>query len=270
MIATIIIIFCYMVVWFVINTILKNNGYVDIAWGLGFVVVAWGLFYLHNGTVDFNTNKALLLNICVSLWGLRLAAYLFKRNVGKAEDFRYAAWRKNWKASLGRLWLLRAFLQIYMLQGFFMFIIALPIIYVNIHTGLTNNWVAYIGVALFIFGFLWEAIADQQLYRFKQKPSNKGKIMMQGLWKFSRHPNYFGEAVLWWGIFLIALSNQQVGGSLLWWCLIISPITITILLTNVSGVPMLEAKYKDNPVYLQYIRNTNAFIPMPPKQEELE
>ena len=116
-----------------------------------------------------------------------------------------------------------------------------------------------VGVLVWIIGFLFEAVGDYQLRRFIGNPLNKGRIMMSGLWRFTRHPNYFGEVVLWWGIFLIALSVP--GG----WRTIVGPATITFLILKVSGIPMLEAKYRSNPQYEAYQRRTSSFVPLPPR-----
>lgn len=121
--------------------------------------------------------------------------------------------------------------------------------------GEIGHWVQWLGLLIWAFGFLWEAISDLQLARFKANPSNRGKLMRTGLWRYSRHPNYFGEIVLWWGIFLIALPWERG-----YWCLF-SPVIVTWLLARVSGVPMLEGKYRDNPEYQEYVRTTPALFP---------
>lgn len=139
-----------------------------------------------------------------------------------------------------------------MLQGMLLWIIALPIFQIDYQNA---PLLQSTGFGLWLLGFLWEAIADWQLFRFKQQPENVGKVMKGGLWAYSRHPNYFGEIVLWWGIFLYVLSYSNL------WIIIWSPITITWLLTRVSGVPMLEKKYRKNSDYQQYIKNSNALIP---------
>jgi steroid 5-alpha reductase family enzyme len=219
-----------------------------------------------------SNDRQVLITALTLLWGFRLAVFLFFRNYGKPEDFRYAQWRKEW----GKWVIPRSFLQVFMLQGFFMLIIALPIILVlnanldflfgsaetadgitgygplqTIGLGITD----YIGAAIFFIGLFFEAVGDQQNYFFKKDPKNKGKVMKYGLWKYTRHPNYFGECLIWWGIALVALPVQY--GYLAF----ISPAIITFLLLKVSGIPMLEKKYDDMPEYQEYKKQTSAFIP---------
>lgn len=198
----------------------------------------------------------------VIIWGIRLALHIGIRNSQKVEDFRYANWRKEW----GNAFLLRSFLQVYLLQGIFMFIIASPLYLVaekghNLNL-IDNIWVLPfpIWVGIWLIGFLWQAISDYQLAQFK-KTKQPGEIMTGGLWKYSRHPNYFGEIVMWWGIWLMVVS-LPFG---LW--AIISPITITYLLAKVSGVPMLEEKYKGNPDFEDYKKRTSALFPWWPKKD---
>jgi steroid 5-alpha reductase family enzyme len=244
-------VFIYMLLWFVVATIKKDNGIFDVAWGLGFVVLA--LLNLFLAEKIYFTQ--LLITFLISVWAVRLALHIAYRKRGKKEDFRYAAWREQW----GKKAVLKTFVNVAMLQGFFMLIIGLPIIAVNYKPVSNFNIINYIGVVVWIVGFLFEALGDYQLLKFKKDSSNKGEIMTSGLWKYTRHPNYFGEAAMWWGILLIAFS-----GFYSW--MIISPITITFLLVKVSGVPMLEAKYKDNPKFIEYARKTSNFVPWFPKK----
>lgn len=241
---TALLIFIYFNIVFLIGYFKKDNGIVDVFWGLGFSLVAW---FWH---IEAPHSHSLLLAILISLWGLRLAIYIGIRNARKkTEDWRYADWRKAW----GKWVHLRAYFQVFILQGFFMFIIALPIMQRPATEEL--QWFQYLGILIWLIGLLWESIADYQLFQFKKKPENKGRILTKGLWYFSRHPNYFGEALLWWGIFLVVLPWG------LWYLSLIGVLTITLLLRNVSGVPFLEYKYRDNPEYLEYIRSTPALIP---------
>lgn len=236
------LVFIYMTIWFLICQWRKDNSLVDVAWGFGFVLLAgWG--YVHSATPGY-----LILFLMVGLWGIRLTAYLLLRNVKKGEDWRYVKMKADW----GKNYAWNAFTKVFMLQGGFMWIIALPIFQTNYNP---SYFIQGFGFTLWLAGFLWEAIADWQLYLFKQQPENKGKIMTKGLWKYSRHPNYFGEIVLWWGIFIFTYSYAGL------WPIILSPITISWLLIKVSGVPMLEKKYRDNPDYQQYKQSTNALFP---------
>lgn len=239
-----------MSVVFIIAQIIKNNSIVDIFWGLGFVVITLYLFIKSQLTTAYS---CMIVGI-ILLWGLRLSSYIFIRNKGKTEDWRYVNFRKAW----GKHQYLGAFLQVFMLQGFFMFIISLPIIHYFIsHTSNTLTIYHYIGFVIAFIGCSYEAIADLQLYLFKKK-SEKGTIIMSGLWKYSRHPNYFGEIVFWWGIAILTFNTLTIYLSILSF---VSPLTITYLLNKVSGVPMLERKYRKDDTYQKYIRSTPALIP---------
>jgi len=234
----------YMVSWFIIAFIKKDNSVVDATWGLGFVGVAWVMQWLYlDGWV--------LPIIMVSLWGLRLSGYLFIRWIrSEREDWRYTKMRESWKGNI----VLQSFLKVFVLQGVLMWIIALPIIQTTQPEGVPN-FLRIPGLILFTTGWLWQSIADWQLFQFKSNRKNKGKILTTGLWKFSRHPNYFGEILVWWGIFLVATPFGN------WWISLLSPLLITFLLTRVSGVTMLEAKMKKHPEYAEYMKGTNALIP---------
>jgi steroid 5-alpha reductase family enzyme len=225
---------------------------VDIGWGLGFVIIAlFSLFYSRN----FNF-RTILVTTLVTIWGLRLFYHIINRNWGKPEDFRYANWRKEW----GKWLNLRAFFQIFILQGLFMVIISAPILIVNVFSKDGFKPYDFIGLTVWIIGILFESIGDAQLAAFKKDSKNKGHIIKTGLWRFTRHPNYFGEATIWWGLFIISLSVKYG------YIAIISPLTITLLLLFVSGVPLLEEKYKDNQEFKEYARTTSKFFPLPRKK----
>ncbi len=236
----------YMSSVFILAIILRNNSIVDIFWGLGFIVVM-----MFNADFRLNDNIAInLFNFMILIWGLRLSIHIFIRNYKKEEDFRYKKWRETWK-----YFYLRSFFQIYMLQGFIMWIVSIPITKTNHspETKITTFFIA--GLILFVTGLLFESISDYQLLNFKSNIKNKGKIITSGLWKYSRHPNYFGEALLWWGIALSAI------GKLSDIYLLISPILITFLLRYVSGVPMLELKYNQRADFIAYSKKTPVFFP---------
>lgn len=241
----------FMAVVFIWATAIKDNSIVDIAWGLGFVVVALVGLRLVGVAMPFH----LLLVGMVAVWGLRLAAYIFSRHRNVGEDYRYAQWRKEW----GKWVVPRAFFQVFMLQGVFMYIIALPIMVGMGAKEVELGWAQYIGMALWLIGFLFEAVGDYQKSVFKADPANQGKIMQTGLWRYTRHPNYFGEALLWWGMWVYVLPVGY------WYVTIISPVVLTFLLTKVSGVAMLEQKYKGNKAFEEYAQRTSAFIPWWPK-----
>lgn len=242
----------YMTFWFFVSLLKKRNDVADIAWGLGFVLIAWSSHLLSSHL----SVRGLLVCALVSIWGLRLARHIYRRNKDKPEDYRYAAWRKEW----GQWFLLRSYLQVYLLQGFFLFLIILPVILVNYHGGPLLNYLDGLGLLVWLFGFLFESIGDAQLKRFIKNPANKGKLMRHGLWRYTRHPNYFGEATQWWGLWIIALNVPYA------WLSIIGPLTITFLILKVSGVPLLEKKMKDNPEFKEYKRQTSMFIPLPPRK----
>lgn len=237
-------IFIYMVGWYAISLLLKDASIVDIAWGIGFVVVA--LFALR---ASQNPNVFLMV-LLVLIWAVRLSGHILQRKLkNPAEDFRYAAWRKDWGANF--YW--RSFLQVFMLQGVVLFIIAIPLPLTTVAPN-TVQFSAYLGALVWAIGFCIEAVADWQLDQFKQQKTSKGTLLTTGLWRYSRHPNYFGESVQWWGIWIISLASP------LGIYAIVSPITITLFLRFVSGVPMLEKKYAGRKDFAAYKKQTNAFV----------
>ena len=248
----IIILLVFMTLIFAVALLVKDNSIVDIAYGLAFVLVTWSAYLLY---ASGHARQQLLLGL-VTLWGLRLAVHIFiRKRSEEGEDSRYRQWRESW----GKDFVWRSFLQIYLLQGTVIFLVALPVLLVIAQPGGAIGWIDLCGALIWLFGFSFEAIGDFQLLRFKLRPDNQGKIIQSGLWRYTRHPNYFGEATLWWGIFLIALSAPY--GAIA----IISPLLIDFLLLKVSGIPMLEAKYAGNPEFAAYKQRTNAFFPWFPK-----
>lgn len=247
-----IFIFVYFCVFFLIGQKIKNNSIVDTAWGLGFVLTAW----LNAIVFGLNTLDKVVILILVSIWGLRLSYYIFKRNYKKPEDFRYQAMRNKWKGSKA----LNAFVKVYLLQAVIMFIVAMPILII-FNSGFGGiSALSIIAIMIWITGFIFESVADMQLKKFVKNPNNKGKILKSGVWAYSRHPNYFGEAVMWWAIGLLAISHP------LGFVAVISPVVITYLLVFVSGVPLLEKKYANNLEYQEYAKHTSIFIPLPKRK----
>ena len=240
----------YMSCMFIIGLKARDNSLVDIAYGPAFVFACWGTWLL-NGDLTFHF-RSLLLLVLLALWGVRLGLHIGLRHRGRGEDFRYRKFREDWGDTI--IW--RSFLQIYMLQGAVVLIVASPILLTTAAPGGgTLVWSDLLGILLFSLGFFFEAVSDWQLTVFKRGGANKGKIIMHGLWRFSRHPNYFGEATLWWGIFFVGLAGPYgLYG-------IISPLAIAFLLLKVSGIPMLEVKYQGNPEFEAYKARTNAFFP---------
>ena len=245
------IIFAYMTAAFAVALRRRNNGIADIAWGPGFIVTGW-LAYLLRGD---GRARAVLVLALVTLWGGRLAWHVFRRNRGREEDFRYAAWRRQW----GRWFVARTFLQVFMLQGLFMLLILSPVLLAAGQAQPPLNGLDLLGGLLWLKGFLFETVGDRQLAAFRRDPANRGKLIATGLWRYSRHPNYFGEALQWWGVAVIALSAPRgVLG-------LVGPAVITGLLLFVSGVPLLERKYAGRPDWEEYKRRTSVFIPWFPK-----
>jgi steroid 5-alpha reductase family enzyme len=242
----------YMTTWFVIALIKKDNSVADIAWGLGFVLV--GLFTLFDRSVF--AGRQILVSGMVCVWGLRLAIHILIRNRKRGEDARYAAWRAKW----GRWFVLRSYFQVFLLQGLFLIVISSSVIVVNSSPQGPFGPLDLAGTLVWATGFVFESVGDAQLARFKKDAANRGKIMIRGLWNYTRHPNYFGESLMWFGIFLLALSVPAG------WATIPSPLLITFLLVRVSGIPLLEKKYAGNAEFQAYARRTNAFIPGRPKK----
>ncbi|MCX6306514.1 MAG: DUF1295 domain-containing protein [Bacteroidetes bacterium] len=236
----------YMTIIFILALARKDNSIVDVAWGAGFIIIAV-YSIIQSGEVDI---RKMIVSLLVLLWGLRLSFHIMVRNSGKGEDFRYKAWRDTWK-----YFVIRSFFQIFMLQGVFMLIISMPIWFINSGIGPPLGPWDSIGLLVFGIGFLMEVIADYQLAEFKKNPVNRGKIITSGLWSVSRHPNYFGESLVWWGISFYALSFPNG------WYTLIGPVVMTLLLRFVSGVPMLEKKYAGRPDWEEYKSRTAAFVP---------
>ena len=237
-----------LVLWLV-SLPIRNSSIVDIFWGAGFVVIAWSSALATQPI----TPRGLLISVFISFWGLRLCGYLAWRNVGHGEDYRYRAMRERF----GHRFPLISLFYVFWLQGLVMWVVALPI--QAVHFGSAPlGWVDVIGGGLWIVGWFFESVGDLQLARFKALPANRGKVMDRGLWRYTRHPNYFGDFLVWWGIYLIAAA----GGA--WWT-IFSPMLMSFLLMRVSGVTLLERSLRKNrPGYEDYVARTSSFFPWPP------
>lgn len=235
-------------VWFVVSVRAERMDVADIAWGAGIAAIALLTWATSNHPLD---TRSLLMTGMVVLWGGRLAWHIGRRNAAKPEDARYRAWRKAW----GEHVLVRSFLQVFVLQSVLMAVVALPVWVVNTGESTPLGWAGLAGAAIWLFGFIYESVADRQLGRFLSDPRNKGKVLDTGLWGRSRHPNYFGEVVLWWGLGLMALPTP-------WgWVGLVGPLVISILILRVSGVPMLERKMESDPKYAEYLETTPVFWP---------
>lgn len=245
----------YMTLIWLLSLPLKNSSIVDVFWGPGFMLANGVAFML--ATEGFLARKWLVTAL-VCVWALRLAVYIFLRNHGKGEDFRYRAWREE----NPRRWWWFSFFKVFLLQGVMMWIVALPLLAAQFYAMPARLvWLDYVGVALWLIGFFFEAVGDAQMMRFKSIPANRGKLMSAGLWRYTRHPNYFGEAVQWWGFFLFAVATGA------YWT-VVSPVIITLLLLRVSGVTMLEKTLENTkPGYREYQERTNAFLPWPPRKK---
>lgn len=233
---------------------LRNASIVDVAWGLGFAGVA----VLAALAGDGYGPRRLLVAVVACAWGMRLGSYIFLRNRGKGEDPRYQSMRRG---AGDRFWWF-SFCQVFLLQGILMWFIAAPL--VASATAQRPDYIALTDVAgllVWTIGFGFEAIGDRQLARFKRDPANRGRVMDQGLWRYTRHPNYFGDATLWWGLFIIAAGTTNGYLSVL------SPLLMTFLLVRVSGVALLErSQARAKPAYRDYIERTSAFIPWFPRR----
>ncbi len=248
-----VLLFLFMGAMFVVGWKAKDNSLIDIAYGPAFIFSLWGAWFF--ASPEMGHARVFLLLFWISLWGTRLGLHIGLRHRGRGEDFRYRQFREDWGTTI--IW--RSFLQIYMLQGLVVFLVSMPVLLVLAAPGAAVRWTDFLGALLCALGFFFEAVADWQLARFKRRPGSKGRIITEGLWSTTRHPNYFGEALFWWGIFLIGLGSPLgIYG-------LISPLTINFLLLKVSGIPMLEEKYKGNPEFEIYKARTSAFFPWFPR-----
>jgi steroid 5-alpha reductase family enzyme len=257
-----------MLVLWVVSLLVRNASIVDLFWGFGFVVIAWVTWLaLSDGAVWFVTigsgetaaartswGRPVTILVLVTVWGLRLTAYLSWRNIGKGEDFRYAAMRDHW----GGRFALISLGTVFLLQGALMWVVSLPVQAGMFEAG-TLGVIAFAGIALWVAGMVFETVGDWQLARFKSDPANMGRVMDRGLWAYTRHPNYFGDFCVWWGIWLVALTPAT------WWTAV-GPAVMTFLLLRFSGVANLEKTITTRrPGYAEYVKRTNAFFPGRPK-----
>ncbi len=224
---------------------------VDSLWSLIFLALCTTYFLLN----EFTTLRGTIVLALVALWAVRLSTYITWRNWGEPEDARYQAMRRKHSPNFA----LKSLGIVFLLQGTLAWIISLPLLAAT--TGsIPLNYIDMLAIALVLFGVMYESIADAQLAAFKASPENRGKVMDTGLWRNTRHPNYFGECCVWWGFYLFALA---AGG---WWS-VLSPVLMTFLLLRVSGVTLLEKDIVERrPAYRDYISRTNAFIPGPVRQ----
>jgi steroid 5-alpha reductase family enzyme len=244
-----------MALWLVSVT-LQDASIVDIFWGPGFGVAALTYFTLSEG---WEGRKLLMLALTL-IWGLRLGLHLYRRNHGKGEDYRYRQFRQHYGPQ--RYWWV-SFFQVFLLQGALMWVISAPLLAAQFSRAPnTLTLLDALGTLVWLIGFGFETIGDWQLAQFKANPANRGRVLNTGLWRYTRHPNYFGDACVWWGLWLIACSVP-------WgWLTAFAPALMTFLLVRVSGVALLEKNLGQRPGYREYVESTSAFVPWPPKQKK--
>lgn len=241
-----------MVSTWIVSVAIRNASIVDIVWGLGFVAVSWVLW----ARIDGNSGRQGLVAVMVGLWGLRLGGYLAKRNIGHGEDFRYVLMRRKYGAKFPII----SLVTVFGLQGVIMWTVSLPVQFASGDDSPGVGPIAVMGIIVWLIGLAFETVGDWQLARFKADPANQGKVMDQGLWRLTRHPNYFGDAVMWWGVGIVAAETGSGAIGL------IGPAVMTWFLMRVSGVPMLEkALHKRREGYAEYVARTSAFFPRPPR-----
>jgi len=241
----------HQILWFVISRYAKRVDVVDIAWGLNGVIIAWSAFLLNTYSV-----RTMLVAALVTVWGLRLALHLFVRIRHSPEDKRYQAIKDAW----GAYGAVGIFLQIFLLQALLIMIVTSPVMVIALTSGQHVGWLDLLGMFIWLIGFLCEMIADKQLKDFMRESRQRSEILDTGLWRYSRHPNFLGEIMQWWGVWLIAMHSPYG------WLSIIGPLTITYFITCVSGIPLIERQLAQNPRYVDYQRTTSILIPWFPKK----
>ncbi len=239
---------CLFLLW-ALSVRISDSSIIDLFWAPAFSVIAWPLI-IEGGL----TPRGVLLGVLLSVWGVRLAAYLAKRNLGHGEDKRYTAMRKKH----GEAWWWRSLFIVFGLQGGLAWLVSWPVRVVAVSAASEWQWTDAVATALVVFGIAFEALGDWQLSRFKADPANKGKIMDRGVWRYTRHPNYFGNFVLWWGFGVFGLAAGA------WWSLV-GPLVMSVLLLKVSGKDLLEQGMRSRPGYDAYIAKTSGFVPLPPR-----
>lgn len=242
------------IVW-IVSLFTRDVGIVDIFWGLGFVLLAW----LYRVLFDFPASaRATLVPVLVTIWGVRLAAHLARRWwAEEEEDYRYAAMREK----RGESFWWRSLYVVFWLQALLLWVVSMPLLQVQrVARPQDLGWLDWAGIVLFGVGLVFESVGDFQLARFKNDPASAGEVLDSGLWRYTRHPNYFGDAMVWWGFTLLALATP---GSA--WVLVAAAV-MTLLLLRVSGVALLEREIGERrPAYEEYKRRTNAFFPWFPR-----
>lgn len=232
---------------------LKDASIVDSFWGPGFGLAALAYLSLGGGWLP----RQILITALVLIWGVRLGWHIFRRNHGKGEDYRYQQFRQHYGPE--RYWWV-SFFQVFLLQGVLMWVISAPLVMAHASPQPEAfTWLDGLGDGVWLIGFAFEVVGDWQLAQFKANPANKGQVLQSGLWRYTRHPNYFGDACVWWGLWLIA-CNVPWG-----WLTFFAPLLMTFMLMRISGVSLLEQRMMQRPAYRAYAERTSAFFPWPPK-----
>jgi steroid 5-alpha reductase family enzyme len=243
-----------MVITWLVSLRARDASIVDLVWGATFVIVASAVAIVGDGAPA----RRVLLAVLVGVWGVRLSAYLARRNLGHGEDYRYRAMRERHGARFG----LVSLVVVFGLQGVLVWVVSLPVqLSATAASPRGLGPLAFVGVLVWAVGFGFEAVGDAQLGRFKRDPASEGRVMDRGLWRYTRHPNYFGDFCVWWGIFLVAAETgpARVG--------VVGPLVMSFLLLRVSGVAMLERTIGSRrPGYADYVARTSAFFPRPPRR----
>lgn len=246
----------FMTAMFMVSRILKRTDVIDMAWGLAFITAAIASWSINDYKNEYGLNVQTLVTVLVTIWGLRLASAIALRLLSRPEDKRYVELRRKWNGNEA----LNTYVRIFIVQALLATTISIAVIHINLSKPAPLNGFAYAGIAIWLIGFFFETVGDLQLKRFLADPKNKGKLMTRGLWKYTRHPNYFGEATMWWGIFLIALATPYG------WVGVLTPVVITYLLLFISGVPLTEKAFEGKPGWNAYKKRTSKFLPLPPKK----
>lgn len=248
----------FMTTIFVIAASRNRFDLIDVAWGLTFISIA---FVVYSGQRQIEMMSAQTLAVAlVVIWGMRLSVHIYSRwRRSEREDARYAKLRITYAKRPGGL-NANMYFRVYLVQAVLAVVVSLPVIVLSSVAPQAIGWLAIVGLVIWLIGFYFEVVGDAQLARFMRQSKGKNKLITTGLWSYTRHPNYFGEAVQWWGIFIIAVATPY------WWLALAGPIVITLLLLYVTGVPMMEKHLADRPGWGLYIKRTSKFLPLPPKK----
>lgn len=251
LVTTLVVALGLMTLTWLVSLARSDASVVDISWGLGFFLIGWAIYLrLAEGQL-----WSTILLAMVTVWGLRLSIHIARRNLGHGEDYRYKKIREKSPQTFGR----DSLFKVFYFQGLLMTVVSLPL-----QWGISRPPIAgvlpILGLALYLVGLFFESVGDWQLAKFKADPANKDRVMDQGLWRYTRHPNYFGDFCVWWGIYLVALAAGH------WWT-IVGPLVMTGLLMKYSGAGLLEKTIgRRRPGYDEYVARTNGFFPGPPNR----